>query len=233
MRPRMVPARMDFDRLASWYGALETIAAGSLMQRARIHWLEALAGHQRVLSVGEGHGRFAAAFIRRFPEARLTCVDASAGMIRRARGRTGSAGRAITWVTATLPPWRPPAESFDAVVTCFFLDCFPPAMLREVVSALSDGAAQRASWLVVDFAIPDRGWVRLRARAIVATLYFFFRFTAHLPARQLTDPDALLRAAGFEPVARREFSWGLIRADLWRRERCPPSRLAGPARPAS
>ncbi|MGE3511257.1 MAG: class I SAM-dependent methyltransferase [Vicinamibacterales bacterium] len=213
----MAPARMDFDRLASWYGALEAIAAGPLMQRARTHWLDALAGHHCVLSVGEGHGRFAAAFLRRFPDARLTCVDASAAMIRRARGRTASAGRAITWVMATLPPWRPPAGSFDAVVTCFVLDCFPPETLREVVGALSNGAAHRASWLVVDFAIPDRGWVRLRARVIVATLYFFFRLTARIPARQLTEPDALLRAAGFERVARREFSWGLIRADLWRR----------------
>ena len=68
---------MNFDCLAPHYDWMEAVMAGGLLQRARMNWLESLVDCRRILSVGEGHGKFAAAFGRRFPEAELTCVEAS------------------------------------------------------------------------------------------------------------------------------------------------------------
>jgi hypothetical protein len=48
-------------------------------------------------------------------------------------------------------------------------------------------------------------------------MYAFFRVVTALPARRQTPPDDLLRAHGFRLAGRREFEWGLLRADLWRR----------------
>ncbi len=207
---------MNFDRLAPHYDWMEAILAGGLLQRARTAGLEALRDRKNILSAGEGHGRFAAACVSRFPEATLTCVEASDGMLVRARRRVGPAANRVQWHRATLPDWQP-AGRFDAIVTCFFLDCFAPEKLTAVIDALAGCATEDAVWLVADFALPARGVPRWRAQAAHFLMYAFFRLAVALPARRLTPPDDQLRAHGFELVARREFNFGLLHAEVWRR----------------
>ncbi len=206
---------MNFDLVAPHYDWMEAVTAGGLLQRVRTTWLEELAGRRRVLSVGEGHGKFAGAFVRRYPRAELTCVEPSARMLARAQRRVGA--NTVQWVHAAVPNWRPPGGCFDGIATCFFLDCFPREELREVIAAIAGGAASSATWLVVDFSVPERGVARWRALAMHAVMYGFFRVATRLPAQRLTPPDEFLTAHGFQLARRREFSWGLLRADVWRR----------------
>jgi ubiquinone/menaquinone biosynthesis C-methylase UbiE len=208
---------MSFDRLAPHYNWLETLTAGGRLDRARAFWLGALERRQRVLSVGEGHGKFAHAFVRRFPSTSLTGVEASAPMLEHAKRRLHGMDSAINWVQSDFFSWEPQGK-YDAIVTCFFLDCFPTDLLGEVVAKLTHCAEPDAVWLIVDFAVPARGMARWRAKAVHALMYWFFRIFTNLPARRQTEPDPLLRAHGFELERRQEFEWGLIRADVWRKK---------------
>jgi ubiquinone/menaquinone biosynthesis C-methylase UbiE len=207
---------MNFDRLAPHYHWMETLCGGGLLQRARTVWLDELKDCRRILSAGEGHGRFAAACAARFPEAELTCIEASAAMIATAKAHLGYAGKTVRWHQADLLHWQTD-EKFDAIATCFFLDCFPPDELAAVIGKLASRAAPNAIWLVVDFALPSRGLSRWRAQVVHALMYTFFRRVVALPARRLTAPDELLRAHGFQLSKRRAFNWGLLRSDLWHR----------------
>lgn len=207
---------MNFDRLAPHYDWMETLSAGRRLQRARTTWLNELHGRRRILSAGEGHGRFTAACAARFPGSEITCVEASPRMVARAQARAHGLPAGIRWHCRDVFDWKPEGK-YDAIVTCFFLDCFPPDNLAMVVAKLAACATEDALWLVVDFAIPPRGLARWRACAVHALMYAFFRRVAALPARRLTPPDDLLRAQGFQLLQRREFDWGLLRADLWRR----------------
>jgi ubiquinone/menaquinone biosynthesis C-methylase UbiE len=207
---------MNFDRLAPHYDWLEALLAGNRLQRARTAWLGELRGRLRILSVGEGHGRFAAACATRFPEAEITCVESSPKMLACAQARTRNTTARIRWHCCDLRAWTP-VEKYDVVVTCFFLDCFPPETLAEVVTMLAGSAKEDALWLNVDFSIPPRGLARWRARAVHALMYAFFRRAVALPAWRLTPPDDLLRAQGFQLVRCLEFEWGLLRAEHWRR----------------
>ncbi len=76
---------MSFDRLAPWYRWMELLCAGQKLQRGRIAFLGQIPPPRHILLPGEGHGRTLRECRRRFPEARITCVDASAGMIAQAR----------------------------------------------------------------------------------------------------------------------------------------------------
>jgi hypothetical protein len=137
-------------------------------------------------------------------------------MVACAQARTRRSPARIRWRCCDVRGWAPEGK-YDAVATCFFLDCFPPETLAEVVARLAASTAENALWLNVDFSIPPRGLGSWRARGVHALMYAFFRGVVALPARRLTPPDELLRARGFVLAGRREFDWGLIRADLWRR----------------
>lgn len=215
--------RVSFDPLARHYDWLEALTAGPRLERMRAAGLDALGGRKRILSMGEGHGRFAAACLARHPQAELTCVDASERMLVRARRRVEAAHGAeaaarITWVCADVLNWQPATgQKFDAIVTCFFLDCFPEATLERVIARLAASATPEAVWINADFAVPGRGWRRWRAQAIHAVMYTFFRAAVGLPARRWTAPDRWLAAQGFRLGARFESEWGLLRTDEWRR----------------
>ncbi len=211
---------MSFDLLAAHYGWMETVMAGGVMQRARVAHLDRLKGRQKILILGEGPGRFLAAALPALPEARFTCVDASAAMIAAARRRLGPAASSdrIRWIHAELPGWLPaPEAGFDAVVTDCFLDCFPPDQLRVVIDGVAEACAPDATWLIADFGIPEDGWRRWRAQAIHALMYAFFRVVTCLPARRWTDPADYLSAVGFRCAARRDFEHGLVQSHCWER----------------
>src|SRR3954447_6386203 len=118
---------MSFEPLAPHYTWMEKVLAGPRLQRCRLAWINALAGCNDILIAGVGHGHFLRRCAQRFPAARITNVDASAGMLRQAQRRlraTGGRMDRFTFVQASLPDWSPPAAAFDAIVTHFFLDCF-------------------------------------------------------------------------------------------------------------
>jgi ubiquinone/menaquinone biosynthesis C-methylase UbiE len=223
---------MSFDTLAPHYTWMEAVLAGGRLQRARLAWLEALAGCREILIGGVGHGHFLKQCALRFPQARITSIDASAGMLMRARRHARQAGAAmdrLSFVQARLPEWVPGVARFDAIVTHFFLDCFAPDELPEVVGCLARAATPHARWLVSDFALPRRGMARHRARAVHALMYAFFRPITRIRARRVTEPDGLLQSAGFALGGRETFECGLLRADCWeRRTPAPASDLAVP-----
>jgi len=211
---------MSFDPLAPYYFWMERVLAGGKLQRCRLAWADEVKSAGHALLVGEGHGRFLGECVRRFPSAQITYVDASAGMLEQARrqwiGAGGEAGR-VRFIHARLPEWQPEAGAYDLIVTHFFLDCFPPAELTQVLAVLARAARPGARWLLADFRVPERGWARWRARLILASAYAFFRVATKLPAGKITAPDDCLRQNGFELLGRRLSEWGLLHSDLWGR----------------
>jgi ubiquinone/menaquinone biosynthesis C-methylase UbiE len=211
---------MSFDLLAPHYRWMEWLAAGDKLQRCRIAFLDAIPAPMNVLIYGEGNGRFLVELCRRFPNASVTVVDASAGMITQARRRLQRAGLnepRMQFIHADALTWTPPAAAFDLIVTCFFLDCFREDQLQQLIPAIARAATPTAQWLVSDFQIAASGLQRLRSRVVVALLYAFFGLVTRLPARSLTSPEPLLRAASFTLRERSEYDHGLLHSDWWTR----------------
>jgi ubiquinone/menaquinone biosynthesis C-methylase UbiE len=211
---------MSFDLLAPHYGWMEALCAGGQLQRCRTALLPALVVPQQVLIYGEGNGRFLVELCRRFPEARVTVVEASAVMIDLARARlrrAGLAGAQVEFIHADALTWQPPAAAFDLIVTCFFLDCFREDQLQELVPAIARAATSEAQWLHADFQIAPAGLRRVCSRVIVGFLYAFFRWATRLPARGLVNVEPFLTAAGFTRCGRQEFVLGLLFCGWWSR----------------
>lgn len=200
---------------------METVLAGGLLQRCRTAFLQEATGCRHALLLGEGPGRFLVALLRAHPTIRITCVEGSAAMVNQASQslrRQGLDGARVQFIVGDALVWEAPPARFDLVATYFFLDCFQPAQLDHLVRRLGTAAAANARWLLADFRLPDRGLPRWRARLVLRLMYAFFGAACRLPARQLTPPDAYLRAAGFRLRERRLANHGFIHSDLWARE---------------
>jgi ubiquinone/menaquinone biosynthesis C-methylase UbiE len=224
---------MSFDRLAPHYTWMEAVLAGPRLQRSRTAWLDELAGCHHLLIAGVGHGHFLRACAQRFPSLAITSVDASGGMLNHAQrqSRFVPHPERLRFVHAAFPDWEPPANTFDAIATHFFLDCFPPSQLAGVVAAMARASRPGAKWLITDFAVPDQGWRRHRARAIHAIMYAFFRPIAGVAARRVTPPDEFLRGAGFRLKHRSTRELGLLQSDLWIRSHETHRDLPGSGAP--
>jgi len=210
---------VNFDRVAPHYRWLEKLVFGEQLQRARITFVRQIASPQRALVVGEGNGRFLTELLNDHRVLRVDCVEASVRMIELARARVED--KRVQFICDDILETPLPENSHDLVVTHFVLDCFAEAPLRQVIEKLSLLATRNATWLITDFCEPLRGWRRLRARALIATMYAFFRAVAGVKARRLVDYGPLLRAEGFiltnEVLSPNE----MIRSQVWQRREAP------------
>jgi len=211
---------MSFDTLAPQYRNMESILAGNILQRCRTAFLAEAATSRRALLLGEGPGRFLVELLRANPRVEVTCVERSPRMIEEARRevkRNGLGDERVTFELKDALTWQPPFGVFDLVVTNFFLDCFRHDELGKLISTVAASASDDARWLLVDFRLPNCGWRKWRAKAVLALMYAFFRVTTGLSASRLTPPTGFLEAAGFRLVDQRLANFGLVHSDLWQR----------------
>ncbi len=208
---------MSFESIAPIYRALETLVFGNALQAARVAMIPQVDSPQRVLIAGEGDGRFLAEFVCAFPDCDVTCVDGSARMLELARRRIAGKHARVDFVQADLLQRLPVTGDYDLIVTHFFLDCFDGAQLPLVVKQFAERATPNAQWLVADFAIPDRGVRRCAARSLIAVMYWFFRLTTEIGAKQLVDPRPAMSANGFRQVREQLLLGGIVTSQLWQR----------------
>lgn len=211
---------MSFDTLAPHYRWMEILLAGEKLHRCRTRFLDDIPTARNILLMGEGHGRSLVECRRRFPQARLTCVDASTRMLDQARrnlARHKLTADRVEFIHADALQWSPAPVTHDLIVTNFFLDCFRAEQVAQIISKLATAATPNANWLLADFQVPRAGWKRLRSRLIIGSLYTFFRVMTRLPAKTLTAPDSFLENAGFTLHRRTESEWGLLHSDWWKR----------------
>jgi ubiquinone/menaquinone biosynthesis C-methylase UbiE len=211
---------MSFDVLAPHYRWMEFVSAGDKLQRCRTAFLGRMAAVTNVLIFGEGNGRFLLECQRKYPDAKITVVDASGRMLARARKRLTGHGincERIEFTCADALTWTPPAPAFDLIVTHFFLDCFRPDQVESLIATLARAASPNANWLLGDFQCAPAGLPRYRSRLILWLLYRFFRIATGLPATTLTPPDVFLEQHGFKLREREVYDWGLLHSDRWQR----------------
>jgi ubiquinone/menaquinone biosynthesis C-methylase UbiE len=203
-----------FDRLARPYRWLEYAAFGRGLLRCRYDLLPWLADARRVLTVGEGDGRFVAELARQFPEIKVDCVEASGAMIARARERL-PANAKVRFHQADASEWDFSKDKYDAVVTCFFLDCFSSETLAVLMPRLAASVRPEGQWLVAEFGQPSRGVWGWYARAWLGAMYFFFHHATRLEARRLPDWEGGMARLGLRCSGRLSRRWNLLAASRW------------------
>jgi ubiquinone/menaquinone biosynthesis C-methylase UbiE len=215
---------MGFGHLARCYEALERATFGGVLQRARTYHLEQLAPVPEVLLLGDGDGRFLEALLveraRRGTTGSVVSVDASRGMLERARERIAGLPGAdqVQFVHSPAGAFEPPADySPGAIASQFFLDCFDEEALAELANQISVVASPGAVWVIADFSLPPRRspW-RLPARALIWVMYRFFALAAGLRAKRLPNFHKALNSSGWRLERCACWMKGLVFSSVWR-----------------
>lgn len=202
----------NFDGVARWYRWLEYAAFGRALERCRFSLLPALKDARRVLILGEGDGRFLQKLLSVNSSARIDVVEVSVCMLRLARGRlSDDQVERVKFYPADARNWDFPEVEYDAVVTCFFLDCFTPETLADLMPRITASAKPGARWLLSEF--EDTSTVR--SRVWLALMHAFFRATTNLEASRLSPFSKLIAESGWENMKRVSFAGGLMSAEIW------------------
>ena len=206
----------NFNRVARIYRWAEYLTLGPILQRTRTHFLPQLTGCRKALLFGDGDGRFLTRLLRQNRDLHATAVDVSTTMLHLLRERCAGAGsRLQTLQTSALE--APIAPGTDLIVTHFLLDC----LTQTEVDILAENVAQNTDtgtlWLLSDFQVPQRAFIRPIAKIYIGWLYVAFRILTGLRVQSLPNPQAALERAGFARIAQHETLFGLIYTEVWQR----------------
>lgn len=206
--------RVSFDGLARAYRLLEFLAFGRDLERARFAHLARLRECRSILVLGEGDGRCLERLVAAAPRAHVDCLDLSPAMLARAAARLAGSDAAarVTFRQADLLAADLRPAHYDAVVTCFFLDCFTARQAESVMTRITGSLRPGAQWLWADFHVPAAGFARWRARIWLGVLYAFFRWSTGIETRELPPVEPRLAAGGWVPVAELTLQRGLLRS---------------------
>jgi ubiquinone/menaquinone biosynthesis C-methylase UbiE len=206
---------MNFDRIAPYYGLMESGMAGPCLKRCREAFLGDIPAPVDVLMIGEGHGRFLSEFRRRFPNTSITVVDGSEVMLGIAKAALADAEK-VDFVHSMIEDWET-GKRFDLIVTNFMLDCVGGDRMSQVIAHIASFAKPGANWLVADFNEASGGPAKWRSRFIISLLYLFFRKVAGIESRSLHPWDEFIIREGFVLHRGKSFSWKLLKSEWWLR----------------
>jgi ubiquinone/menaquinone biosynthesis C-methylase UbiE len=212
--------RRSFDNLARSYEWLERLLFGRALEQARFVHLESLGDAQSVLILGEGDGRFLQRLSSLAPTCTIDVVDKSGAMIERAKRRTKSQQQ-VRFHQLDAREFRP-ARRYDAIVTCFFLDCFEAPVVDAIVEQLGAALSPGGHWLYTDF-LENQG--RLKNRAWLWTLYSAFGLVTDIESQTLADPRTAFTRVGLELMSVQRFASELLVSELWRKSEAGAPKL--------
>ncbi len=208
----------NFDPIARPYRWLEYLTFGPFLERSRFHFLGELGNHHRALILGDGDGRFTARLLTTNRQIIVDAIDSSAAMLhlltRRAARLGPSASERLRTRQINALDFAPEG-AYDLVVTHFFLDCFSERDIDALISRITPHLTPGATWLVSEFAIPQRPAARYLSRAIITALYWLFGLVTGLKVHKLPDYASQFDRAGLELRHSEPRLAGLLRSELW------------------
>lgn len=211
---------VNFDLVARPYRWVEYTTFGPWLERCRCAQLAHLTGSHRALILGDGDGRFLAQLLSTCPNLTADVVDSSPAMLQILSRRIGHNKRSCLHHADALE-WNP-TGNYDLLISHFFLDCFFPDQLEQLLDRLLPHALPGAQWVISEFAIPRNAIAAYAARVIIALLYRSFGVLTGLRVRTLPDYTTLMLRRGLRLSGERRYLAGLLCSQIWT---LPPATL--------
>lgn len=206
-------SRNNFNGIATLYDALAFVVFGRRLQQAQLVWLNQLPADASVLLVGGGTGWLLEQVLTRCRPKRVVYLEASEKMVAQASRRM--IRRAVLGsVDFRVGDERSlnADEAFEVILTPFVLDLFTEPTLRsQLIPRLRSALKPGGLWLVTDFVNTSVWW----QKALVWSMFRFFRITVNIEAQRLSDWQQLLAEAGLIRQKQQYRMAGMVSAEVW------------------
>lgn len=206
-------SHFNFDAVTPVYDALSRLVYGRRLEQAQTVWLGQISPGASVLVLGGGTGSLLGPLLARQP-GRVLFLEASGQMLARASRRMirEQLPGQVNFQRGTEQDLQP-TDQFDVIILPFVLDLFTNATAREhmlpkILGALRPGG----SVLITDFVRTNKYW----QRALLQSMIWFFRLTAHIETRQLPDWQQVLAETRLTCIGKTPQVWGMVSTEYWR-----------------
>ena len=207
--------RADFSILSPIYDFLGNLAFQGTLHRSQLFLLNDLKQSQNALVIGGGTGRFLVDLLKSGKVDKVTYVDISPGMIKKAESKIKklAGGDKVNFICGGLE--SSPDRKFDVVCPHYFLECFSEKQLPEVVERLNQLISEKGEWHFTDFYLNESSSVL--QRKTVGFLYWFFRLSCGIKVRKLANFEKLFERAGQIENKSKFFRNKLIKTAIYRK----------------
>ncbi len=203
--------RNNFDKIAIFYDPLAHLIFGQAITESQSHFLKAVLPGSKVLILGGGTGRILKSLDQLNISLHLTYIEQSSRMLQLSREKGPFQNLTVEFIHGTERDI--PAQTFDVVITAFFLDVFNKHHLPVVMEKISDHLRPGAIWLMTDFIKTDKLW----QKALVKIMYLFFRLFAGLEGSELLDFQQRIQRLGFKKEKEKFFYRAMIISTVFRK----------------
>jgi tRNA (cmo5U34)-methyltransferase len=199
----------NFDSVAPFYDQLAKIIFGSAMKKAQTAYLHVIKQGANVLILGGGTGWILSSLFAVNPTCKVWYIDSSTRMINLSKKVAADSKHQVFFILGTEAA-IPPDILFDAVITNFYLDLFPPASCNTVIDKIRSSLQGESLWIISDFI--DTTWWH---NAMLRMMYRFFKMMSGIQASSLCDWKKLLEQKGFEERQSSQFFGRFIKSAVF------------------
>lgn len=182
----------NFDFVAPIYDRLARIVFGNQLRDIQTRWLDLIPNDANVLIMGGGTGWILDEVVKRKPQARIDYIEASAKMIEL------SAKRPIDMSCVNLIHGNeshiPDNQSYDVIITNFFLDVFEEARLNSILKKLNSTLSPNGILICSDF----RNTKKIQHRLLLWSMHRFFNLASRMESKSLNDIPKHMLQSGFK-----------------------------------
>lgn len=177
-----------YDRIASVYELLASMVFGSSIRAAQVCLLPQIPTGSRVLIAGGGTGWILEEIAALHTDSlEIDYVELSAKMMALSQQRHWGSNK-VNFIHQSAEFFSP-SKQYDIIITAFFFDNFKEDQISLLFAKLDKLLAHEGSWLYADFVF-DKGKNPLWQGLLLRIMYFFFRITCGIGARELVSMDS-------------------------------------------
>lgn len=203
--------KWNYDPLAPYYDFLSNIL-GKAYKDSKLLFLDRLKNGDQVLYIGGGTGANLPRILERIGRTgKVYYMEASSQMIEKARKRVKPEQLFRIVFLHQSDFSKIPIETYDVVLTQFFLDILPDDEIKELFQELDKRLSPNTRWIFVDFfPVSGRKW-------LIKIMIWFFRLSTGNPRKDLPDYARYFGYYGWEVEEKKSLSGGFMQAWLLKR----------------
>nr|WP_295929801.1 class I SAM-dependent methyltransferase [uncultured Dyadobacter sp.] len=213
----------NYDRIAGNYDQLSRLVFGKAIVRAQQSLIPLIHSPARMLIAGGGTGWILEEIAHAQPSGlSIDYVEISAKMVGLARKRSFGSNR-VNFVHSGIEEFNAPTP-YDFVITPFLFDNFDAERAATNFQKLHAFLNPGGQWLFTDFNI-EKGLNGYWQKALLRTMYLFFKTISDVEASRLPDMQALFNTFGYEISTESYHFGGFIRSAAYQKlgDGSPPS----------